>query len=59
MLNAAGQPERRPLRLGVSDGSMVEVVEGKLEVGDRVVLGETAPSTASGAVPSMGAGPRM
>ncbi|WP_454019492.1 efflux RND transporter periplasmic adaptor subunit [Azospirillum sp. Marseille-Q6669] len=59
VLNATGQPERRPLRLGVSDGSMVEVVEGKLEVGDRVVLGETAPSTASGAVPSMGAGPRM
>lgn len=58
VLGPSGQPERRPLRLGTSDGTVVEVVEGKLSPGDRVILGETAAAT-SGTVPAMGAGPRL
>lgn len=59
VLGPSGQPGRRPLRLGISDGTVVEVVDGGLAPGDRVVLGETAPAAASGTVPSMGAGPRF
>lgn len=59
VLGSSGQPERRPLRLGTSDGTMVEVVGGKLSAGERVILGETAPAAASGTMPSMGGGPRL
>ncbi|MBP2233256.1 HlyD family secretion protein [Azospirillum agricola] len=58
VLGSAGTPERRPVRLGVTDGTVVEVVEGGLVPGDRLVLGETAPA-AAGTVPSMGPGPRI
>ena len=51
MLDAQGQPQARPLRLGLSDGQFVEVVVG-LEDGAQVVVGaETLPLTA-GAQPS-------
>ncbi|MBK1841912.1 efflux RND transporter periplasmic adaptor subunit [Azospirillum sp. YIM B02556] len=59
LLGSSGQPERRPLRLGISDGTVVEIVEGKLAPGDRVVLSESATAAGTGAVPSMGAGPRF
>lgn len=59
VLGPAGQPERRPLRLGISDGTVVEVVDGTLAPDDRVVLGETASAAATGTVPAMGAGPRL
>lgn len=59
VLGPSGAPERRPLRLGISDGTATEVVEGTLAPGDRVVIGESPPAAARGAVPSMGAGPRF
>ncbi|WP_431857703.1 efflux RND transporter periplasmic adaptor subunit [Azospirillum sp.] len=59
VLASAGQPERRPLRLGISDGTAVEVVAGKLAPGDRVVLGEAAPAARTGSGPTVGAGPRF
>ncbi len=59
VLGASGVPERRPLRLGISDGTVAEVVDGSLVPGDRVVLGETPPTSGPGSVPSMGAAPRF
>jgi HlyD family secretion protein len=47
-----GQPQQVSLRIGLSDGSTTEVVEGDLHEGDQVIIdastSETAPATPSG-----------
>jgi HlyD family secretion protein len=47
-----GQPQQIPLRIGLSDGSTTEVIEGDLHEGDQVVVdastSETAPATPGG-----------
>ena len=35
-----GEPERRMVRLGISDGKVTEFLDGELQVGDVVVLGD-------------------
>ncbi|HEY4393850.1 MAG TPA: efflux RND transporter periplasmic adaptor subunit, partial [Polyangia bacterium] len=48
----SGQPQQVSLRIGLSDGSTTEVVEGDLHEGDQVIVdastSETASSTPSG-----------
>jgi HlyD family secretion protein len=51
VLGADGRPQAAPVRLGLSDGQFVEVVEG-LEQGAQVVTGELLPVVAPGARPS-------
>jgi HlyD family secretion protein len=47
-----GQPQQISLRIGLSDGSTTEVIEGDLHEGDQVVVdastSETAPATPGG-----------
>jgi HlyD family secretion protein len=38
------RPEQVPVKLGISDGTVTEVVEGKLEPGDQVITEATDPS---------------
>jgi HlyD family secretion protein len=51
VLGADGRPQAAPVRLGLSDGQYVEVVEG-LGQGAQVVTGELLPVAAPGARPS-------
>jgi HlyD family secretion protein len=51
VLGADGRPQAAPVRLGLSDGQFVEVVEG-LEQGAQIVTGELLPVVAPGARPS-------
>lgn len=48
VLGQNGQPERRRIKVGLSDGAATEVVEGDLKEGDMVITGQTVSgSTAS------------
>ena len=64
VLGADGKPEPRRVKVGLSDGSATEVVEGDLREGDVVVTGQnvTAPSssrTQNQSAPGFGGAPRM
>ncbi|MBR0851609.1 efflux RND transporter periplasmic adaptor subunit [Bradyrhizobium diazoefficiens] len=39
VIGAAGVPEARTVKLGTTDGSATELIEGSLQRGDRVILG--------------------
>ena len=39
----AGRPRAMPVRIGITDGSYTELIEGELKPGDKVILRETAP----------------
>ncbi len=41
VLGADGKPERRRIKVGLSDGASTEVVEGELQEGDMVITGQT------------------
>ena len=42
-----GQPERRRIKVGLSDGASTEVVEGELKEGDMVVTGQQISGSSS------------
>jgi HlyD family secretion protein len=44
--NAAPKPERRQVRIGISDGTFAEVLDG-LQEGDTVVVGQNTPAAAA------------
>ncbi|QRM31377.1 efflux RND transporter periplasmic adaptor subunit [Microvirga sp. VF16] len=47
VLGPEGQPTPVPLRLGISDGRMTEVLAGDLDVGQAVVVGRASASPAA------------
>jgi HlyD family secretion protein len=58
-----GQPERRRIKVGLTDGVSTEVVEGNLVQGELVVTGQTLSSTSKAntnqtAAPGFGGAPR-
>ncbi|HEV7891907.1 MAG TPA: efflux RND transporter periplasmic adaptor subunit [Pyrinomonadaceae bacterium] len=67
VMGADGKPESRRIKIGLSDGSSTEVVEGDLREGDVVVTGQNvaASSTSSRAqnsnqtAPGFGGAPRV
>jgi HlyD family secretion protein len=68
VLGADGKPEPRRIKIGLSDGSSTEVVEGDLHEGDVVITGQnvTASSTSSSraqngnqTAPGFGGAPRV
>jgi HlyD family secretion protein len=68
VMGADGKPEPRRIKIGLSDGSSTEVVEGDLREGDVIVTGQnvTASSSSSGGArnsnqtaPGFGGAPRV
>lgn len=47
VLGANGKPEPRRIKVGLSDGSATEVVEGELREGEVIVTGQNVTSSAS------------
>jgi hypothetical protein len=47
VLGQNGQPERRRIKVGLSDGAATEVVEGDLKEGDMVITGQTVSGSSS------------
>ncbi|HZN05554.1 MAG TPA: efflux RND transporter periplasmic adaptor subunit [Pyrinomonadaceae bacterium] len=47
VLDQNGKPERRRIKVGLSDGASTEVVEGELKEGDMVITGQTLTGSAS------------
>ncbi|HSV71553.1 MAG TPA: HlyD family efflux transporter periplasmic adaptor subunit [Methylibium sp.] len=59
VLDTAGRPQAVALRLGISDGSMTEVLDGGLQPGQDVITGTVGSATPNGASRSpLGGGPR-
>jgi HlyD family secretion protein len=50
-------PNAIPIRIGISDGTVTEVVEGDLQAGDRVVIDASSGIEANRGAPSVGGGP--
>ncbi|MDX6304448.1 MAG: hypothetical protein QOI77_1417, partial [Blastocatellia bacterium] len=63
VLGADGKPQSRRIKLGLTDGISTEIVEGNLQEGEMVIIGQTisaaskAQSTQSPA-PGFGGAPR-
>jgi HlyD family secretion protein len=58
-----GKPQRRRIKVGLSDGAATEVVEGNLVEGEMVITGQTLSSaskanTNQGSAPGFGSAPR-
>lgn len=59
-----GKPQRRRIKVGLSDGASTEVVEGNLVEGEMVITGQTLSSasrttnTNTGSAPGFGSAPR-
>jgi HlyD family secretion protein len=58
-----GQPQRRRIKVGLTDGASTEVVEGNLVEGEMVITGQTLSSasrtnTNTGSAPGFGSAPR-
>lgn len=51
-----GKPKAVPVRLGLTDGTATEIVEGEIAEGARIIVGTVAPSPAK---PAGTSGPRM
>ena len=47
VLGQDGKPERRRIKVGLSDGAATEVVEGDLKEGDMVITGQTLSGSTS------------
>ena len=47
VLGQDGKPDRRRIKVGLSDGASTEVVEGELNEGDMVITGQTVSGSAS------------
>jgi len=63
VLGQDGKPERRRIKVGLSDGASTEVVEGNLNEGDMVITGQTVsganrPATTQSTPPGFGNAPR-
>jgi len=65
VLGQDGKPERRRIKVGLTDGAATEVVEGNLVEGEMVITGQTLSSSASKsantnqtAAPGFGGAPR-
>jgi HlyD family secretion protein len=57
VLDAKGQPQSRRIKIGLTDGAATEVVEGNLQEGEMVIVGQTITSAAKpGASPAPGFG---
>ena len=41
VLGANGQPQSRRIKVGLTDGASTEVVEGNLQEGEMVIIGQT------------------
>jgi HlyD family secretion protein len=66
VMGADGKPQPRRIRVGLSDGSATEVVEGELREGDVVVTGQNVTAASGGArtnnqssAPGFGGAPRV
>jgi HlyD family secretion protein len=67
VMGADGKPEPRRIKVGLSDGSATEVVEGDLREGDVIVTGQNVTSSASSgaqgggqsSAPGFGGAPRV
>ena len=67
VLGADGKPQPRRIKVGLSDGSATEVVEGELREGDVVVTGQNVTASASprtqnggqASAPGFGGAPRV
>ncbi len=65
VMDADGKPQSRRIKVGLSDGSATEVVEGELHEGDVVVTGQNVTSSASASrtqntsAPGFGGAPRV
>jgi HlyD family secretion protein len=59
-VDAEGQPKELNVRLGLSDGSMTEVISSEISEGMEVIIGAALPPAAAGSRPaSRQGGPRM
>jgi HlyD family secretion protein len=64
VLGQDGKPQRRRIKIGLSDGASTEVVEGNLQEGEMVITGQTLASGASksntnqSSAPGFGGAPR-
>ena len=47
VLGQDGKPERKRIKVGLSDGASTEIVEGELKEGDMVITGQTISGTSS------------
>ena len=57
VVDAEGKPKAISVRLGLTDGSMTEIISGELKEGSEVIVGLQSPTTAK---PATGApGPRL
>jgi multidrug efflux pump subunit AcrA (membrane-fusion protein) len=45
VLGQDGKPQARRIRIGLTDGSFTEVVEGNLQEGETVITGQTISSS--------------
>jgi hypothetical protein len=57
-----GKPQSRRIKVGLSDGTVTEVVEGNLQEGELVITGQTITGAAkpsnTNAAPGFGGAPR-
>jgi hypothetical protein len=64
VLGQDGQPQRRRIKIGLTDGASTEVVEGNLVEGEMVITGQTLSSgaaksnTNAASAPGFGGAPR-
>ncbi len=59
ILDADGQPKEVPVRVGLTDGSMTEVVSTDLKDGMTVITGMVQTAQPASAAPAAARGPRM
>lgn len=63
VLGADGKPQSRRIKIGLTDGAATEVVEGNLQEGEMVIIGQTISATnkaqsAQSPAPGFGGAPR-
>jgi HlyD family secretion protein len=65
-MGADGKPQARRIKIGLSDGSSTEVVEGDLREGDVVITGQNVAASSSSSrtqnsntAPGFGGAPRV
>jgi HlyD family secretion protein len=65
VLGPDGKPQRRRIKVGLTDGAATEVVEGNLQEGEMVITGQTLSSASksntnqTSSAPGFGGGPRV
>ncbi len=64
VMGADGKPEPRRVKVGLSDGTATEVVEGELREGDVIITGQNVTASSSAgtqnqSAPGFGGAPRM